>query len=161
MLAADAAAVAILETCSPSPWTKNQLAALPDGPYRSRLCQDEAGLMLGWTCVLPVVDEAELLKIAVLPEKRRLGVGRALLTDAFRQAADGGARRLFLEVREKNLAARLLYRQTGFTEVGRRKGYYRSPPDDALLLEKILEGTYEQSAGHCPCGQAGAGAGRF
>jgi len=97
---------------------------------------------------LLVVDEAELLKIAVVPAWRRQGIGRALLQDVFTSAARAGARRLFLEVRQRNLAARELYRKTGFTEIGRRQGYYDNPPDDALVLEKIFEVAYEKSAGH-------------
>ena len=140
MGAADAAAVAALEATSPSPWTKEQIAALPENKQcRSRLCRDASGGLLGWSCFLLVVDEAELLKIAVVPAWRHHGFGRALVRDVVAGAARLGARRLFLEVRAGNLAARALYRKTGFTEIGRRKGYYDNPPDDALVLEKILE----------------------
>jgi ribosomal-protein-alanine N-acetyltransferase len=139
MTVADARAVAALEYLSPSPWTKEQIAALPENKQcRSRLCRDASGAFLGWTCFLLVLDEAELLKIAVVPAWRHQGIGQALMQDVFTSAARFEARRLFLEVRERNLAARALYRKTGFTEVGRRKGYYDHPPDDALMLEKNL-----------------------
>ena len=85
-------------------------------------------------------DEAELLKIAVASVHRRRGIGRAILTDVFTGAVRAGARRLFLEVREHNDAARALYADAGFTETGRRPGYYDQPPDNALVLEKKFEG---------------------
>ena len=139
MPTAGAALVAALENESPSPWTTAQIAALPEQKqYQSRLCRDPDGELLGWTCLLLAADEAELLKIAVAPARRRQGIGRALLADAVAGAIRSGARRLFLEVRERNQAARALYSDAGFTEVGRRKGYYRHPSDDALILEKNL-----------------------
>jgi len=141
MLAADVAAVAALENTSPSPWTREQIAALlEETRYRSRLCRDATGLFLGWSCLALIVDEAELLKIAVASAWRRHGIGWALLQDVCAIASQAGARRLFLEVREQNAAARALYADAGFCETGRRKGYYAQPPDDALLLEKSLRG---------------------
>jgi len=137
----DVGTVEALEITSPSPWTGAQIAALvKEKRYRPRLCRDASGLFLGWSCLLLMPGEAELLKIAVIPNWRRRGVGRALVQDIFAGASRAGARRLFLEVREQNTAARALYANMGFTETGRRKGYYSQPPDNALLLEKILEG---------------------
>lgn len=69
-------------------------------------------------------DEAELLTLGVIPGARREGVGKALLARAVRAAAARGARRLFLEVAESNEAARTLYREEGFADVGYRRGYY-------------------------------------
>ena len=88
---------------------------------------------------MPANSETKL-KIAVISNWRRRGIGRALVQDIFVGASWAGARRLFWEVREQNTAARALYANMGFTETGRRKGYYSQPPDNALLLEKILEG---------------------
>ena len=133
--------MAALENESPSPWTVAQIAALPEQKqYRPRLCRAADGELLGWSCLLLAADEAELLKIAVAPTRRRHGIGRALVADAAVGAIQAGARRLFLEVRERNQAARALYANAGFTETGRRKGYYHQPPDDALVLEKKFEG---------------------
>jgi ribosomal-protein-alanine N-acetyltransferase len=84
-----------------------------------------------------IMDEAEILTLAVLPEARRLGLGRALLRAAMRQAAATDARTMFLEVAEENTAARHLYTSQGFTEVGRRKRYYANG-DDALVMRVAL-----------------------
>ena len=77
-------------------------------------------------------DEAEILNIAVHPDFRRRGLGRALIE---RLAHERPGPQL-LEVRESNVRARGLYATMGFEEVGRRKGYYHRPVEDVLLLRR-------------------------
>ncbi len=84
-------------------------------------------------------DEAEILTLAVLPEQRRQGLGRALLTEAAAVAAGHGAVAMFLEVALRNVAARGLYEAMGFALVGQRRRYY-ADGDDALVLRKELGG---------------------
>jgi polysaccharide biosynthesis protein PslH len=75
-------------------------------------------------------EEAEVLNLAVAPESRRQGVATLLVQEVV-------ARRLgvlFLEVRSSNTAARNFYQKQGFTEVGRRRGYYQSPEDDGIVM---------------------------
>ena len=74
--------------------------------------------------------EREILNLAVAPPFRRSGIASALLTEELRIQAD-----FFLEVRESNLAAQALYRRFGFTEVGRRAGYYRLPVETAIVMK--------------------------
>lgn len=95
---------------------------------------DPAGFLIGRI----IADEAEILNVAVEPAARRRGAGRGLVQAAIAQALAAGARRIFLEVRETNQAARRLYASEGFHEVARRAGYYHSPTEDALVLEKSL-----------------------
>lgn len=88
-----------------------------------------------------VVDEAEILTLAVLPTARRSGLGARLTQAAADFAAQAGAERLFLEVAEDNVAARALYDRTGFIQTGRRKKYYENADgsrSDALLLIREL-----------------------
>jgi len=82
-------------------------------------------------------DEAEILALAVVPAVCRQGLGAALLAAAEARAAAGGAVTMFLEVAERNVAARALYADAGYVFAGRRRGYY---PDggDALVLRKRL-----------------------
>jgi len=79
-----------------------------------------AGLVL-WRRVL---DEAEILTIAVLPPWRRLGIGGRMLAAAMASAAAAGAATMFLEAAADNLPALALYGRFDFEPVGRRKGYY-------------------------------------
>ena len=95
----------------------------------------------GFILVRAVADEAEILTLAVRPEARRGGLGRDLVEAGARAAQARGAATLHLEVAEDNAAALGLYHATGFSEVGRRPGYYvraDGPAADALLLARNL-----------------------
>lgn len=94
---------------------------------------------LGFSLCRPLVDEAELLLIAVHPDARGNGVGRALLTSAVNDAGDRGMSSVFLEMRDGNAAAQALYRAVGFAEVGRRRDYYRGAEGqrfDAITMRR-------------------------
>ena len=82
-------------------------------------------------------DEAEVLTVAVVPERRQQGLGGGLITAAAQEARRHGATTLFLEVSTRNPAARGLYQRLGFVQVGRRCGYY-ADGSDALTLKKLL-----------------------
>jgi Fur family transcriptional regulator, ferric uptake regulator len=87
-------------------------------------------------------DEAEVLAIGVARERQRLGIGRRLVDRLCRAALRRGARQLYLEVAERNVAARTLYARLGFEETGRRRGYYvrtDAPAEDAIILRLTLE----------------------
>ncbi len=95
----------------------------------------------GFVMVRAAGDEAEILTLAVRPAARRRGIGRRLVRSAADAAACRGARVLLLEAAADNLAALALYREEGFCDAGRRRGYYPrpdGPPVDALLLRKVL-----------------------
>lgn len=81
---------------------------------------------------------AELENLVVQPAFRRLGLGTGLLLAAMELACRQGARWMRLEVRESNRAALSLYLRHGFRAAGRRRAYYSSPQEDALLLQAHL-----------------------
>lgn len=81
-----------------------------------------------------IAPEGEIYRIAVLPEYRRRGIGYRLLDYAVKTSRGRGLECLFLEVRSKNLPARKLYRAYGFKDMGIRRGYYKDPPDDAVIM---------------------------
>jgi ribosomal-protein-alanine N-acetyltransferase len=98
---------------------------------------------LGFALCRRAADECELLSLAVLPEWRGRGIGKALLAAAIARAREAGARRLFLEVAEDNVAAQRLYQAFRFRPVGRRPGYYRrlgAPAVAALTFALAFEG---------------------
>lgn len=78
--------------------------------------------------------ESELLHLVVAQQQRRCGQGEVLLRTALAHFAEQGYATCLLEVRASNTAALGLYAKLGFRQVGRRKGYYRQPDEDALLL---------------------------
>ena len=86
-------------------------------------------------------DEAEILTVAVETAARGSGVGRALIGEHLKQAANAGAKAIFLEVDEHNAPALALYRRHGFARVGERAGYYRRPDGasaKAIVMRKDL-----------------------
>jgi ribosomal-protein-alanine N-acetyltransferase len=104
---------------------------------RSSSTADE---VLGYVVTWIVADEAEIANLAVRADRRRTGLGRALVDAAIGAAVAGGARSLYLEVRESNAAARALYRALGFEVIGKRPNYYRNPLEDALILRRTGRG---------------------
>jgi ribosomal-protein-alanine N-acetyltransferase len=104
----------------------------------------------GYVIAFSVGEDAELLNVAVEPTFRGRGLAGQMLDAVMVELGGRGVRTAFLEVRESNSAARALYDSRGFTEVGRRRNYYRRPVEDALVMRRILEvaeGDEERSAG--------------
>lgn len=122
-------------------WTRSQCAGiLPMAGVALRIAQDDDGAILGFALMRAIVDEAELLLIAVDPAAQHRGVGAALLDDFIHLARARGASRLYLEVRDGNSAI-MLYERAGFSLAGVRRDYYRGHDGykrDALTLALIL-----------------------
>jgi ribosomal-protein-alanine N-acetyltransferase len=97
--------------------------------------------LLGYVLALVLGAEAEIADLAVDPAARRRGIARRLLERVLEDLETRGVSSVFLEVRESNLGARALYMSSGFVSVGRRKGYYRTPTEDALLLKREIAPT--------------------
>lgn len=124
--------------------------AWPEEAFRSLIERDgvivllasrsAAGAADGFILVRAVAGEGEVLTFCVAAEAQRAGLGRALIVAACDAARDHGAREMFLEVGEQNVAALALYRGHGFVEVGRRAAYYHHGDDaaDALVMRKVL-----------------------
>jgi [ribosomal protein S18]-alanine N-acetyltransferase len=137
-IADDVPAMASIEALAFSdPWPATSFHELLAHPYaRMASATDESGGVVGYCIMLRAADEAEIANIATAPGIRRRGIGARLLDDAIAAGAAAGVVAMFLEVRESNVAARALYVSRGFAAVGRRRGYYRSPFEDALILRR-------------------------
>lgn len=115
-----------------APWDEAALTELLASPGVFAVAEED-----GFVLIRVVVDEAEILTLAVRPSARRAGLGVRLVEAAVVRAAALGAERMFLEVAEGNVAARALYARSGFVEMGRRRGYYSHTDgrrEDALTL---------------------------
>jgi ribosomal-protein-alanine N-acetyltransferase len=88
----------------------------------------------GYVVALDAADEGEILNVAVSPDSRRGGIGRALVQEVIAALSERGVHQIYLEVRESNAGARAMYGALGFEEVGRRRAYYRRPVEDAIVL---------------------------
>lgn len=95
--------------------------------------------LAGYCALLCVLDEADLVSIAVDEKYREMGIAGELLDIAYGMLKDAGVFKIHLEVRESNFPAISLYEKEGFERVGLRKGFYDKPKEDALLYTKILQ----------------------
>lgn len=118
-------------------WGPQAIALLLDLPGHLALLAAREAAPLGFIMCRVAADQAEILTLAVLPEARQSGLGRALMQALMDEMARRGATELFLEVAETNHAARALYARLGAMQAGRRRAYY---PDgaDALVLRLDL-----------------------
>ncbi|WP_405403047.1 GNAT family N-acetyltransferase [Paracoccus sp. Ld10] len=122
---------------NPRPWSADEFTGLltSSGTF---LLEAPQGFLMGRA----IAGEAELLTVAVAPEARQAGTGRALVAAFAGRAASMGAEDAFLEVAHDNLAARALYSATGWLESGVRRRYY-GPATDAIVMRLTLRATQE------------------
>ncbi|HNY67189.1 MAG TPA: ribosomal protein S18-alanine N-acetyltransferase [Bacillota bacterium] len=120
----------------PIPWSR---AAFIDELTRNEralyvVIRDESGTMVGYGGMWLVCDEAHVTNIAVRSDRRRHGVGTAIMVGLMGFAQSKGADRMTLEVRVSNLPAQELYRGLGFVPAGVRPRYYIDNREDALIM---------------------------
>ena len=133
------AQIAALEKrCFADPWSEASVRSELSNPLSFWLVAQEDGKLIGYVGSQSVAPEADVMNLAVAPEWRNKGIGRALMTALIAQLHSRGITALFLEVRVGNLPAQSLYQSLGFFEVGRRPKYYVNPTEDALILRKEL-----------------------
>lgn len=102
------------------------------------LIADDDGTVIGYVIAHHALDEAEILNLGVVPTRQRQGVGRALVVAMLAHLRHLGVVMVFLEVRESNEVAHRLYGALGFSQVGRRRDYYRLPIEDAVVLRASI-----------------------
>ena len=96
----------------------------------------DGGQLIGYVGSQTVLGETDMMNLAVAPEARRQGTGRALVLALVDALTEKGSHSLMLEVRVSNTPAQKLYESLGFSQVGRRPKYYVNPREDALILRK-------------------------
>lgn len=95
-----------------------------------------ASVVVGYVLAMILGPEGEIADIAVASDARGRGIGGLLLDQILVDLRRAGVRTVYLEVRESNEAARRLYESRQFGHVGRRRGYYQHPVEDALVLRR-------------------------
>lgn len=121
-----------------SPWSRDMFLEEMDNRHARLVVFRLAGKLVGYICFWVVLDEAHLLNIAVHPEQRSRGYGKAIMAYLESICEQEGLNRLLLEVGRRNTPARSLYKNLGFNSIGFRKQYYAAIKDDALVMEKWL-----------------------
>ena len=131
----DAAAIASITAQSPEAAAWPAAAFATRGPDGRRAWVATVGAAVeGFLLARAISNECEILNLAVSRAWRRRGLGTLLLSEALEYARRGGCRRCYVEVRASNQSGIEFYRRHGFIQVGRRRGYYQEPPDDALVM---------------------------
>ena len=127
--------IAIENECFSSPWSIRSFKyeiEQSDSIFKTAVLDEH---VVGYVCLRTMLDITHVMNLAVLPQYRRRGIGIMLLKDALIEL-----RRLrpdikfvTLEVRESSGALKL-YEKAGFAAIGKRKGYYHSPDEDAIIM---------------------------
>ena len=140
MTAAHVAQVADLETqCFSDPWSEKSIASELTNKLALWLVAVDGDRVVGYVGSQTVLPETDMMNVAVSPQRRREGVAGLLVTSLVGELRKLGSTSLTLEVRSSNEPAIALYRAHGFSEIGRRRNYYRNPREDALILRKEWE----------------------
>ncbi len=121
--------------CDLTPWSEDSFIRECQNPLACYQVLEDDGSPVGFAGIWCVVDEAQVMDVAVLPSYGGQGWGKALMKSLLSAARDVGCITMTLEVKVGNTKAMALYRSLGFVEYGRRKDYY---PDhsDALLMKR-------------------------
>ncbi|MES2299050.1 MAG: ribosomal protein S18-alanine N-acetyltransferase [Pseudomonadota bacterium] len=133
--------VALEQSVYPHPWSRGNFSDSLASGYSAWVLRDAAQTLLGYFLLMPAVDEAHLLNVAVCAQRQGEGIGRFLLDKVAACARGLSMDSLLLEVRPSNARALKVYQQYGFVQIGRRKAYYpahENTREDAIVMRLCL-----------------------
>ncbi len=138
------AIMAIEPTIYSHPWTRGNFSDSLNSGYSAWVLQENE-IMIGYSLLMLVMDEAHLLNLSIVKPQQKRGLGRYLLEHMLKIAKTHHATSMFLEVRPSNASAIALYENMGFNEMALRRGYYPADPktsengrEDAVLMGLVL-----------------------
>lgn len=120
------------------PWTSEQFREELDIDFSRTNIAVMDGKAVGFVNIWLTPPTATINNIAVLTKYRRQGIADILMCSALEICR--GLEELTLEVRVSNIPAISLYEKNGFKNIGRRRGFYESPVEDAYIMTKYLDG---------------------
>ena len=122
--------------CFNDPWSVKSIASELNNKLSLWLVAVDSETVVGYVGSQTVLGETDMMNIAVHPDYRKQGIGTGLILALIRELSSRGSHSLMLEVRASNEQAISVYSKLGFSEIGRRRNYYRNPKEDALILRK-------------------------
>ena len=122
----------------PDPWSVGSITETLNQRHNLCLTVEDAGKVIGYLFV-KMLDEAEILAIAVKGQMHRMGIGRKLIDELVSFCLERGVNRIILEVRQSNESACQFYEKLGFEKEGLRLDYYNHPKENAVLMSKSLD----------------------
>ena len=123
----------IEKTCFTVFWSEEEIRKSFAYPHYRFLVAEDGGKIAGYAGVTLIAGEGDIANVAVLPEFRKQGIGEALMRGLIELSKKEDAEAMVLEVRASNVPAITLYEKLSFRPIGRRKGYYTKPEEDAIL----------------------------
>jgi ribosomal-protein-alanine N-acetyltransferase len=131
----DAPGIAALEEAIfPDAWDYRSVMDLITTEGAMCFTASEGGRVIAYVIGRLIAPEGEIYRVAVDEAYRKRGIAYRLLDYAVKCERGKGLESLFLEVREKNIPAKNLYKSYGFREIGIRKNYYKNPDDNAIIM---------------------------
>ena len=135
----------IENACHSHPWNEKVFSSCVGGRYFGYYLtredsSDETPVILGFYVGDYIAGESTLMDICIEPKFQGQGLGKKLLKHFIAQAKNSGASKVLLEVRARNISAQMMYINNGFSEIGRRTGYYPSTVgyEDAIVMSRRL-----------------------
>lgn len=125
----------------PHPWTRGNFLDSLFNHYQAWTLREPSGALVGYFLAMLAVDEAHLLNISVRRDLHGRGIGHIQLDKVTALAKEQGMTSVLLEVRPSNERALAVYHRYGFTQIGRRKGYYpvsNATREDAIVMRFSL-----------------------
>ena len=122
----------------PDPWSYRDVVDLISTEGAMCFTATDNGRVVAYVLGRLIPPEGEIYRVAVREEYRRRGIAYRLFDFSMKTSRGSGLECAFLEVRSQNTPAINLYKAYGFSEVGRRKKYYRDPEDDAIVMMRGL-----------------------
>ena len=140
----NSAAVAEIEKlCFSNPWSEGTVASEIKSGFSDFFGAFSEEKLAGYIGGRTICGETEIFNVAVSPEFRRNGIGKALIEKFIEAVREKETQVIFLEVRTSNLGAISLYEKAGFVFCGIRKDYYTNPKENAILMRLAFDGTRE------------------
>ncbi|MDO4294530.1 MAG: tRNA (adenosine(37)-N6)-threonylcarbamoyltransferase complex dimerization subunit type 1 TsaB [bacterium] len=133
-----AAVEGIEQQCFSKPWSRSLWDEVLESTCDLAWTARYRGEVIACCNLRIVADEAEIMRIAVLPQRRRMGAARKMMEEMLEAAKERQCERVCLEVREGNQGARTLYESYGFQTDGLREAYYKNPTEAAVLMSRLL-----------------------
>lgn len=127
----------IEKQCFSAAWDDASLSSAFSLPHFCALAALDGEELFGYICGTVLFEDGEIFRVAVLPNKRKSGVGAALTAAFCEEAAKRGAEQVFLEVRVQNAPALALYQKCGFETNRLRKNYYENGDDGLEMIKKL------------------------
>ena len=115
-------------------WSEKSVTSELTNALSLWLVADDNGRVAGYVGSQTVMDETDMMNVAVHPDYRKQGIATALIVGLVEELRKKGSHCLTLEVRASNENAISLYRKLDFQQIGLRKNYYHNPKEDALIL---------------------------